>query len=257
MVGGLEKFREYFKDYSGNYVIIGGTACDMILSDAGLIARATTDIDIILVVEALSPEFVKQFWEFIKAGKYERSEESSSERKYYRFLKPATEDFPYQVELFSKAPDILTLDKDVRLTPIPVDDDLSSLSAILMDEEYYRYVIEQSSQQGEVKRANPAALICLKAFAYLNMRKQKEQGERIDSNNIKKHKGDVFRLMLMLSTDNIYDVPASLKLSLQEFAEVVKNELPDKAFFRNIGAPNIDGAQLFQVFIKSFGLKVV
>jgi hypothetical protein len=52
-------------------------------------------------------------------------------------------------------PDILTVDKDVRLTPIPVDDDLSSLSAILMDEEYYKYVIEHSSQHGEVKRANP------------------------------------------------------------------------------------------------------
>ena len=26
---GLEKFREAFKDYSENYVIIGGTACDI------------------------------------------------------------------------------------------------------------------------------------------------------------------------------------------------------------------------------------
>jgi len=26
---GLEKFREAFEDYSENYVIIGGTACDI------------------------------------------------------------------------------------------------------------------------------------------------------------------------------------------------------------------------------------
>lgn len=30
MVIGIDKFREYFKDYAGNYIIIGGTACDII-----------------------------------------------------------------------------------------------------------------------------------------------------------------------------------------------------------------------------------
>jgi hypothetical protein len=254
MVNGLDKFREYFKDHSDNYVIIGGTACDLILTDAGLTARVTTDIDIILVIEALNAEFVKQFWEFINAGKYERSEESQGEKKHYRFLKPATEGFPYQVELFSKVPDILTIYKNVRLTPIPVDDDLSSLSAILMNEEYYKYVIEHSSQQREVKRANTEALICLKSFAYLNMKKQKDHGEKIDSNNIKKHRSDVFRLMLMLPAYMVYEVPPSIKANLQEFADAVKNELPDKNFFKSIGAPNIQAAELFQLFTESFGL---
>ena len=32
MVGGLEKFREVFADFSDNFVIIGGTACDEVLS---------------------------------------------------------------------------------------------------------------------------------------------------------------------------------------------------------------------------------
>ncbi len=30
MVIGIDKFREYFKDFTGNYIIIGGTACDII-----------------------------------------------------------------------------------------------------------------------------------------------------------------------------------------------------------------------------------
>lgn len=88
MVRGLDKFREYFKNFRNNYVIIGGTACELVLGEAGLIARATRDIDIILVVEAMSKEFVEQFWNFIKAGNYERNEQSEAERKYYRFLKP-------------------------------------------------------------------------------------------------------------------------------------------------------------------------
>ena len=54
MVRGIEKFREYFADYEANYVIIGGTACEVHEETYGQRPRATKDIDIILVVEALS-----------------------------------------------------------------------------------------------------------------------------------------------------------------------------------------------------------
>lgn len=99
MVRGLDIFREYFTDFSGNYIIIGGTACDIIIDDAGFIPRATRDIDIILVVEALSADFVKQFWQFVKKGNYERNEKSANERKYYRFINPDNKDFPFQIPL--------------------------------------------------------------------------------------------------------------------------------------------------------------
>lgn len=69
MVTGLERFREAFKGYSDKYIIIGGTACDILISDEGFIPRATKDIDIILVIEELTREFVERFWEFIMAGK--------------------------------------------------------------------------------------------------------------------------------------------------------------------------------------------
>ncbi|MDD3744683.1 MAG: hypothetical protein PHX54_13755, partial [Lentimicrobiaceae bacterium] len=74
MVRGLNIFKKYFEEYPDNYVIIGGTACDLIIDEAGFTPRATKDIDIILVVEALSPEFVKQFWQFVTDGNYERKE---------------------------------------------------------------------------------------------------------------------------------------------------------------------------------------
>lgn len=56
MVRGLDVFRNYFQSYPDSYVIIGGTACDIIIDESGLIPRATKDIDIILVVEALSTD---------------------------------------------------------------------------------------------------------------------------------------------------------------------------------------------------------
>lgn len=43
-VKGLEKFKEYFSDFKENYVIIGGTACSIILRDAPMKPRATKDI---------------------------------------------------------------------------------------------------------------------------------------------------------------------------------------------------------------------
>jgi len=54
MVAGIDIFREYFEDFKDNYIIIGGTAGDLIISEADLTPRATKDIDLILVIEALN-----------------------------------------------------------------------------------------------------------------------------------------------------------------------------------------------------------
>ena len=45
MVKGIEKFREAFSAFSENYVIIGGTACDAVLSKTMAEPRATHNID--------------------------------------------------------------------------------------------------------------------------------------------------------------------------------------------------------------------
>lgn len=35
MVYGIKKFKEYFANYTGQYVFIGGTACDILLETIG------------------------------------------------------------------------------------------------------------------------------------------------------------------------------------------------------------------------------
>lgn len=57
MVRGLDSFREWFSGFESNYVVIGGTACDLLMGEAGEGFRATKDIDMVLIVEALSAEF--------------------------------------------------------------------------------------------------------------------------------------------------------------------------------------------------------
>lgn len=255
MVKGLDKFKDYFKEYADNYIIIGGTACDIIIGTAGFTPRATRDIDIILIVEALSKEFVKQFWDFVKEGQYERTEKSEDERKYYRFLKPANEEFPYQVELFSRMPDLLDGEESARFTPVPVDDDLSSLSAILMNDGYYNYTLDHSTKEEQIQRANTEALICLKAKAYLDMVDRKDKGEKVDDKHIKKHKADVFRLGAMLAGNDVFELPEFIQADMQTFILAVKDALPDKAIFKEMGLGNIDPSSLFQQLVKSFQLK--
>ena len=57
MINGLEGFRKKFKGFENQYVIIGGTACDLIMENEALPFRATKDIDIVLFVESLTAEF--------------------------------------------------------------------------------------------------------------------------------------------------------------------------------------------------------
>jgi hypothetical protein len=178
MVEGLDKFKEHFSDFSGSYVIIGDTACDLIIETAGLTPRVTKDIDIILIVEALNPKIIRHFWTFIKQADYNKRETSARERKYYRFLKPANTGFPYQIELFSRKPDVLDLRGEPYLTPIPVDDDLSSLSAILLNDEYYHFTINHSILEDGLHRANTEALICMKAKAFLDIRHEKKKKKK-------------------------------------------------------------------------------
>ncbi len=89
-------------------------------------------------------KFVQQFWNFIVDGRYERNEYGGEKRKYFRFVKPANDEYPIQVGLFSRNPYLLDLDERVHLTPVPTPDDLSSLSAILLDAAYYQMVIDHS-----------------------------------------------------------------------------------------------------------------
>ena len=254
MVRGLDIFKKYFEAYPDNYIIIGGTACDLILDEAGFIPRATKDIDIILIVEALNAGFVKQFWQFIVDGNYERKEKNEDERKYYRFMKPKNIKFPFQIELFARNPDLLDFDGQSYLTPIPVDDNLTSLSAIIMNDDYYHFMLEHSVLGNGLHLANIEALICLKAKAYLEITERIANGSKEDAKQLRKHKGDVFRLAVMLTENDVFKLPESVKAHLQAFVDVISEELPDKAIFKEIGLNSISVENVLNQIIKSFEL---
>ena len=63
MVTGIDSFKEWFKGSEEQYAIIGGTACDILMTEEGLDFRATKDIDLVLIIEAVDANFGKKFWE--------------------------------------------------------------------------------------------------------------------------------------------------------------------------------------------------
>ncbi|HLT41835.1 MAG TPA: hypothetical protein VKZ95_03945 [Sphingobacteriaceae bacterium] len=225
------------------------------MEESGLKARSTKDIDIILVVEAISSDFIQAFWRFVKDGNYNRKEVSDDERQYYRFMDPEFIDFPYQLELFSRNPNIIDRDADTHLRPIPVNDDLSSLSAILMDDGMYEFIMKHSEVVENIHRAKTEALIVLKAKAYLEISARIEQGVKEDSKNLKKHKNDVFKLAMLLTSEDRFELPESIKEVVVEFLKMVNDNLPTADVFKATGMKGATGDQAFNAIKEVFKLK--
>ena len=142
MTPGLERFRDHFRGLESRYLLIGGSATELILDDAGLAFRATKDLDVVLCVEALDDVFVSRFWHFVALAGYQRRESGTRPRRYYRFRRPIDPTYPAMVELFSRRIDAIPIPEGTHLTPLPTGDDLSSLSAILVDDELYEWLLE-------------------------------------------------------------------------------------------------------------------
>ena len=231
MVSGVESFRKWFAEYTDQYTIIGGTACDLLMSEDGLDFRATRDIDMVLIVESLTPEFGRRFWEYVKAAGYEHRNKSTGEPQFYRFSKPSSREYPYMIELFSGRVDAIELPEDAVLTPLPLDDEISSLSAILVDADYYQFLREGKTVLNDIPVLDAAHLIPFKAKAWLDLTERNRNGEHVDSKNIRKHKNDVFRLSILLTSDIRVILSAAIRSDLEKFFSAMEAETIDlKAF---------------------------
>ena len=225
MVRGLERFREHFAGYSDRYVLIGGTAATLTMKNAGLSFRATKGLDILLVVEALDSAFGERVWQFVNQGGYELRQGRSGHPKLYRFEKPTDADYPYMIELFSRQLDEFTLGHDAKLTPLPLDGTVSNLSAILLDDEYYNFVMQGRRQTEAIAWIDADRLIPLKASAWLDLTARQAAGEQVDGRDIRKHLNDVFRLAQLLTADQQIALPAKVAQQLDEFLARAAQEI--------------------------------
>lgn len=224
MIKGLDKFKARFAGFEEQYVLIGGTATYLALDAAGLQPRATKDLDIVLCLEALTSDFVKAFWSFVKDGGYEHMQASTGKKVFYRFSKPKAEGFPVMLELFAPAPEDMAPPPDVHLVPIPTDDEVYSLSAILLDTDYYGFLRQHRTVLDGASVLAAAGLIPLKAKAWLDLSERKENGEQVDSRNIKKHRTDIVSLVRLLTQETRITVPESIGADLSQFLDELAKE---------------------------------
>lgn len=250
-VYGLARFREYMAGLEDCYAVIGGTACDILLREADMRFRATKDIDVILVVEGRLPEVGRAVWRMVTDGGYTCGWKSSDRARFYRFTEPGEPGFPSMIELFNTSPDFIPESSGLTIVPLPIDDEVSSLSAILLDPDYYAFMKAGRKTVDGVTVLDEVHLVPFKAKAYVDLSARKAAGEHVNAKDLKKHKKDVFRLLQLFGPDAAAELPASIRADVEEFCDMARRE---DAPLEQIGMPfTLDEA--LEMIARTYGLR--
>lgn len=221
-IQGLYKFRDFFQNYTDNYVLIGGAACSIVFDEIGEDFRATKDLDVVLIVENINEEFGRAFWDFIQEANYNGIETGERQRQFYRFKNPSDASYPKMIELFSRTPDIPLL-PEAHLTPVHIADDISSLSAILLNDDYYDFLLNGRRIVDGLSVLDEKYLIPFKAKAWCELTSRRENGEEGYSRHIRKHYRDVYHLLMLLLPSERVALPEQLRADMQLFINGIRH----------------------------------
>lgn len=181
----------------------------------------------ILLIEERFSEFAAAFWGYIKDGGYKCGWKNSEPPHFYRFSDPRAAGYPFMIELFSRRPDFQIEHPEVHLTPLPVSDEISSLSAIMLDDNYYRLMLDGRKTVDGVSVLSAEYLMLFKMKAWLDLRQRKAGGAHVNERDLKKHKNDVFRLFPLAEPSARIMVSPSVKADVEEFIKATKSEPVD------------------------------
>ena len=180
-------------------------------------------------------------------GKYRNKATNGSNPQFYRFDKPEDDNFPKMVELFCRSDFKL---KDAKgITPIHIDDEVSSLSAILLNDDYYKALLNGKEVRKGLSVLRPEYIILFKAKAYLDLKRQKDLGEKVDSSDIKKHKKDVLRIASELMLEKVEELPIAVDADIHSFIDLLEQEPFGQNSLKRFGLKNEDVVEVLkQVF---------
>jgi len=151
VVRGVERFARAMSAHADDYVLIGGGARSILFDEAGQSFRATDDLDVV-VADGSNAGFARALWAFVAEGGYEAGTRPTGRSTYYRFRLPEGSrniaSHPAQIELFARRPDFPLSSEASEVTSLPFDETVSSLSAIILDDECYEsFATTQFSRQ--------------------------------------------------------------------------------------------------------------
>ena len=188
MVLGIDTFREKFRKYTDYYTIIGGTACDILLTEADMSFRATKDID-----------------------------------------------------LFSRKPGY-HLELEAGIIPVHIDDNTSSLSAILLNDDFYQFMMTGRRVIDGIGVLGAEYLIPFKMYAWINLLDRKRAGEHVNEKDLRKHKYDVFRLLQIVTADSKIESTGLVNESIHKFIDEISSIDESEVRLVQMGLP-FDRAQ--------------
>lgn len=221
------------------------------MSENDLLFRATKDIDMVLIIESLTKEFGERFWQYVQEAEYRFINKGTGTAQFYRFSHPKSQEYPMMIELFSKKQDWLSEEFDQQITPIHIDDQISSLSAILLNDAYYEFLREGSEIVGGIPILKAEYIIPFKAKAWIDLSRRKENGESIDSRDIKKHKNDIFRLSMLLSPGQKIKASDEVKEDLSFFIQSIRKE---DINLKQLGIRGTDKKRILDLICKIYEL---
>lgn len=222
-VAGIEKFKEAMAGHKGEYVLIGGGACSILFDEAGMDFRQTKDLDVVVLVDNVGPSLGRSIWDFVREGGYEAGKRREGGCTYYRFTLPSGSPnagtFPSEIELFARHPDFVLENEGSHVAPLPFDDTVSSLSAIILDDGYYEFIKANLTSINEVSTLSALCIIPLKMRAHVDNRRLHDKGVRISQKVLKKHRADVVDLAGLLPDSARLELDGQLREDAEAFFE--------------------------------------
>ncbi|MGK3125848.1 hypothetical protein ACCY16_17145 [Candidatus Pantoea formicae] len=242
---GSEFLTDYMRDYTEEYILIGGNACALNFRNIEAEFRATVDLDIVLITESTNDAFYAHFWEYIREHGYEGKvfRGSNTGGCSYRFTLPEEKrepGLPVQIELFSRKPEYfdskLSEPGREHITLLEAGDKISNLSAILLDDEVYDFIRSSKITLENISTVNMECLFGLKSVAWHSNQKLFDEKKIADINTVLKHPQD------MISIVNVMDELRETEFPPQVYQSIVvsRKELSEDEFRAKI--PSEDAA---------------
>lgn len=128
--------------------------------------------------------------------------------------------------------------------PIHIGEEVSSLSAILLDEEYYKLLVENRVSAGGVAVLSVEGLIPFKAKAWLDLSAKRADGKAVDEKSVKKHRNDVCRLATLLAGNERPAMSEGVLADMSRFIEAYESDPVDPKTIRIKG---VEAQQVVEV----------
>lgn len=92
--------------------------------------------------------------------------------QFYRFSHPSSNCFPAMIELFTRKLENIDLKYSHNLTPLSFEEEISSLSAILLNDDYYEFMKTGIRVVDGLSILDATHLIPFKIKAWLDLKKR-------------------------------------------------------------------------------------